>query len=76
MRGFGISLVPAVLTTAGVCGIRIFWIQIVFPMYQSFRAIMAVYPISLCATALMIFVALLCYHPSRRHARLQSAENG
>ena len=76
MRGFGISLVPAVLTTAGVCGIRIFWIQIVFPMYQSFRAIMAVYPISLCATALMIFVALLCYHPSRRHARLQSVENG
>ena len=31
MRGFGISLIPAILTTIGVCGIRIFWINFVFP---------------------------------------------
>ena len=31
LRGFGISLVPAVLTMLGVCGIRIAWVKFVFP---------------------------------------------
>ena len=30
LRGFGVSLVPAVLTMIGVCGIRIAWIELVF----------------------------------------------
>lgn len=66
LRGFGISLVPAILTTVGVCGVRIAWIKFVFPKSETFRTIMTAYPISLSVTALMIFVALLCYHPSRR----------
>ena len=68
LRGFGISLVPALLTTLGVCGIRIGWIQWVFPQSRTFRTIMTVYPISLSATALMILLALLYYRPSRRRA--------
>ena len=66
LRGFGISLAPALLTMLGVCGIRIAWIQFVFPHSQTFQTIMTVYPVSLSATALMILIALLCYHPSRR----------
>lgn len=69
LRGFGISLTPALLTMLGVCGIRIAWIRFVFPQSRTFRTIMMVYPISLCATALLVFVALLCYHPARRYAR-------
>lgn len=68
LRGFGISFVPALLTTLGVCGIRIAWIQFVFPQSPTFRTIMTVYPVSLSATALLIFIALLCYHPARRFA--------
>ncbi len=66
LRGFGISLAPALLTMLGVCGIRISWIQWVFPQSRTFQTIMTAYPISLSATALMILIALLCYHPSRR----------
>ncbi len=66
LRGFGISLVPAILTTVGVCGVRIAWIKFVFPHNETFRTIMTAFPVSLSATALMIFIALLCYHPSRR----------
>ena len=66
LRGFGISLVPAILTTVGVCGIRIAWIKFVFPKSETFRTIMTAYPISLSVTAFMILVALICYHPSRR----------
>lgn len=66
LRGFGISLAPALLTMLGVCGIRIGWIQWVFPQSRTFQTIMTVYPVSLSATALMILIVLLCYHPSRR----------
>ena len=66
LRGFGISLVPAILTTIGVCGIRFAWIYIVFQKSQTFQTIMLVYPISLAATAVLIGVALLVYRPSRR----------
>ena len=71
LRGFGISLVPALLTTVGVCGIRIAWIRFAFPQSRTFATIMTVYPISLSATSLLILVALLCYRPSRRFSGWQ-----
>ncbi len=63
LRGFGISLVPAILTMLGVCVIRIIWIQTVFPKSPTFETIMTVYPISLATTAVLIFIAVLAYHP-------------
>ena len=69
LRGFGISTVPAVLTTLGVCGIRIAWIKLVFVQSRTFRTIMTVYPISLSATALLIFAALMFYRPSKKFAK-------
>lgn len=74
LRGFGISLVPALLTTIGVCGIRIGWIHFVFPQSRTFQTIMTAYPVSLSATALLILIALLCYRPSHRFANLQRKE--
>ncbi len=74
MRGFGISLVPAILTTVGVCGIRIFWINFVFPQNPTFTTIMTVYPISLSSTALLIGIALICYRPAHRYLN-QEKEN-
>ena len=73
LRGFGISLAPAILTTLGVCGIRICWIQLVFPQSRTFRTIMTAYPISLAATALLILIALLCCRPSKKAAAAQKA---
>lgn len=74
LRGFGISLVPAILTTIGVCGTRVFWIYVVFPSSPTFKTIMYAYPISLSLTAVLIFIALLAYHPSRRFKGAVSAE--
>ncbi|MGN0709520.1 MAG: MATE family efflux transporter [Anaerovoracaceae bacterium] len=68
MRGFGISLVPAVLTTIGVCGTRFAWIYMVFPHFNTFRSIIMVYPVSLGITAVLILFALLWYRPSRKKA--------
>lgn len=66
LRGFGISLLPAILTTIGVCGVRITWIKTIFPESRTFKTIMLAYPISLSTTAVLIFMALILYRPSRR----------
>lgn len=68
LRGFGFSLVPAILTTVGVCVLRIIWINTVFPANRTFVTIMTAYPVSLATTALLIFIALIIYRPSKRFA--------
>lgn len=67
MRGFGISLTPALLTIFGVCGTRIIWIYMVFPMSQTFETIMQVYPISLAINMVLIFCSLIITRPSKRY---------
>lgn len=74
LRGFGISLVPALLTTFGVCVVRVLWVKLVFPVYRTFQSIMIAYPISLTLTVILLFLALLIYHPARRQYRNMDAE--
>lgn len=69
MRGYGISLVPAILTTVGICGVRIVWIKTVFVTSKTFKTIMTAYPISLATTAVLMFIALLAYRPAKRFAQ-------
>jgi putative MATE family efflux protein len=66
MRGFGISLSPALVTMCVICGIRIFWIYVIFERFHSFTTIMAVYPISLGVNALAILILLLIKRPAKR----------
>lgn len=54
LRGFGMSIVPAVCSLVFICGIRILWVYIVFPMHPTFARLMTVYPVSLCVTAVII----------------------
>lgn len=68
LRGFGFSLVPAILTTVGVCVLRIIWINTVFPANRTFVTIMTAYPVSLATAAVLIFIALIIYRPSKRFA--------
>ena len=68
LRGFSISLAPAILTMLGVCGVRIAWIHYVFPLSPTFKTIMIAYPVSLGITALLIFATVLYYRPSKRFA--------
>ncbi len=68
LRGFGDSLIPAVLTVIGVCAVRIIWIYTVFQAHKTFTSIMIAYPVSLFITALLIFAALIIYRPSKKYA--------
>ena len=75
LRGFEISLPPAVLTMLGVCGVRLSWLRWVFPQYKTFMNIMLVFPISLATTALLMLAAVLYFRPSRRYAHLQKSDS-
>lgn len=68
MRGFGISLLPSLLTITGVCGVRFLWVAFFFPSHHDFQSLMYVYPVSLGVTAALIFSALLWCRPSKRFA--------
>lgn len=69
LRGFGISLMPAVFTVIGVCGVRLLWIATVFPKSKTFKTIMMAYPLSLSFTAVLIFILLIMFRPSKRYAK-------
>ena len=68
MRGYGISLSPALVTMCCICGIRIIWIYTVFEHFRSFTSIMAVYPLSLGVNALAIFILLLIKRPAKKYS--------
>lgn len=69
LRGFKISLTPAIMTMIGVCGVRIIWIYTVFPQSRTFKTIMTSYPISMFVAASLIGIAVLTYRPSKRLAK-------
>ena len=68
LRGFKISLTPAIMTMIGVFGVRIIWIYTVFPQSRTFKTIMTSYPISMFVAASLIGIAVLIYRPSKRFA--------
>ena len=57
MRGVGHSMVPALITIAGVCGVRLIWIYTVFEQFKTFDILMMIYPVSWVITAIGIISA-------------------
>lgn len=70
LRGFGLSLVPAILTVFGVCVVRLVWIYTVFPAHRTFTTIMLVYPLSLATTAVLIFYRIDGLSPTKRYQKI------
>lgn len=63
LRGYGISLFPAIVSLAGISGIRIVWIYTIFRKNHTFSSIMAAYPVSMLATAAALFCCIVLLHP-------------
>ena len=51
LRGFGNSLMPALIAVVGICGSRIIYVLTVFPLSPDFTTLMTVYPVSWLITA-------------------------
>jgi Na+-driven multidrug efflux pump len=60
IRGIGYSVLPMIVSLAGVCGIRIFWIYTIFPMenFNNIQSLSVSYPISWIVTA---SIHLICF---------------
>lgn len=57
MRGLGYSFVPALISMAGICGVRLLFVFTVFRMYPTFEVLMSVYPISWIITMFAVGAA-------------------
>ncbi len=57
MRGFGESLLPALLTVFGTCVLRLAWIYIVCPHFPGFGFLLTAYPVSWILTGIMAATA-------------------
>lgn len=56
MRGLGKSVIPMIVTMAGVCGLRVVWIFTVFQMYRSMEVLYLSYPVSWAVTGAVLLV--------------------
>ena len=65
MRGLGYSLIPALLSLAGSCGLRLLWVYLVFPHNPTFENLIMVYPMTWGMTSLAVLIAYICIS---RHA--------
>ena len=75
LRGFRVlSMVPAVLTMLGVCGVRIVWVYTAFAANRTFDTLLLAYPLRcLAVTAALLLGALLFYRPAAELAKENAA---
>ncbi len=61
LRGLGYSITPMIMSIAGICGLRIAWILLVFPTekFNTLEWLYFVYPLSWFVTITMMSVAVL-----------------
>lgn len=74
LRGLGYSIVSAVVTLMGVCVLRVGWVWLIFPRYETYQCLLISYPISWTLTAIVnglivVFVVrgLFKKHPHDPH---------
>ena len=70
LRGLGKSLTPMVISILGVCGVRVGWTLLVFPIpaFHSPQSLYISYPVSWALTFLLQFIACILVY--RKHTKL------
>lgn len=58
LQGYGYTLVPAIVSIFGVCGIRLLWIYTVFSQNRNMDTLMQIYPIT---QGIAVMSHTLCY---------------
>ena len=70
LRGLGYSIAPMIVSIAGVCGIRIAWIYIVFAADPSIQSLYMSYPVSWLITAAIHSVCFIAVRKSAERRML------
>jgi len=58
LRGLGYSLMPTIVTSLGVCGLRVLWLETVFVAWPTLEMVYLSYPVS---WAITVVAHLVCY---------------
>jgi len=61
LRGYGFSLIPAIVAIFGICGVRVGWVYTGFAANPTFRTLLIAYPVSWAVTAAAQFIVYLLY---------------
>ncbi len=56
IRGMGEGIIPMLVSVAGVCGIRIFWIFIIWPLNRTLVTLFVSYPLSWFVTSMTMYI--------------------
>lgn len=78
LRGIGHSYVPTIVTLIGVCGSRIFWIFVMFPMEQfhNLTSVIVSWPISWAITDVVLIIFLIFFYKKMiKNSKISSIEN-
>jgi putative MATE family efflux protein len=67
LRGMGNSLVPMLLTSIGVCGLRVLWIIIAVPQRPEIKTVIFSYPLSWAVTSVLFIIYYMYFWKKRRH---------
>ena len=75
LRGMGYSSLPTIVMLVGICGVRLLWLLLIFPMHRTLTTIYLCFPLSWTVTSIVLgFIWLYCYrHMLRTNG--QQAQN-
>lgn len=59
-KGLGYSFTPMIMSLAGICGLRAFWVFVVFPNFMSPLGLLTCYPVS-WSTTIVLLASLVIY---------------
>lgn len=76
LRGMGNSLVPMLLTSIGVCGLRVLWIIIAVPKRPEIKTVIFSYPLSWAVTSVLFIIYYMYFWKKRRQNTEGEAEIG
>jgi len=70
LRGLGKSLMPAIISIVGICGLRLLWIATVFEKIPTLLCLYATYPVTWGVTALMQGICLWYVYRKLKNSQL------
>lgn len=61
LRGMGNAFIPMILTSLGVCALRVVWIFTVVPFHRSLKTLILCYPLAWIVTSVLFVIYFLYY---------------
>ena len=56
LRGMGDSFIPMLITCGGICGLRVLWLLLVVPKWNSMKTVMLSYPMTWVVTSVLFLI--------------------